>query len=68
MTSLKILDPDREYPTDRIFHQGGEDRQYYNFEPVTGGAPNPLEIRYDSSKKTWGLYSTDVSFGSKVGF
>ena len=68
MTSLKILDPDRDYPTDRIFHQGGQDRQYYNFEPVTGGAPNPLDIRYDSSKKSWGLYSTDVSFGNIIIF
>jgi len=68
MTSLKILDPDRHNPTDRVFHQGGQDRQYYNFEPVTGGAPNPLDIRYDSSKKSWGLYSTDVSFGNIVIF
>ena len=68
MTSLRILDPDRDYPTDRIFHQGGEDRQYYNFEPVTGSSPNPLDIRYDSAKKTWGLYSTDVSFDIIITF
>ena len=61
MTSLRILDPDRHYPTDRIFHQGGEDRQYYNFEPINF-EPNPLDIRYDSVKKSWGLYSTDVSY------
>ena len=68
MTSLKILDPDRDYPTDRIFHQGGGDHQYYNFEPVTGSSPNPLDIRYDSGKKSWGLYSTDVSFDIIITF
>ena len=66
MTSLRILDPDRDFSPDHIFNQGGQDHQYYNFEPVTGDAPNPLDIRFDNARKSWGLYSTDVSFSRLV--
>ena len=72
MTSLRILDQDRDFSPERVFNQGGQDHQYYNFEPlepiVTGNALNPVEIRFDNTRKSWGLYSTDVSFHRRSKF